>query len=378
MKKHSVWQKIQAVLCFVVLLCVLAPMALIAVSPATAVSLLTGALLDDAMSQAVAGITWMQRAVIGAGVLIGVLCALRMLMLMFSRPRRDSAGVSLTNATEGEIHISVPAVETLVSEGIRDVPGLSDVRMKVYDHRDSISIEMTMSARSDINIPETMMRLQTRIKDYVQESAGVEVRDVRLNVDRVVLADPVPALPAGRGGRRMGAAPQPADEQPAAHRGLFGRKGARQRAGAQQPEPQAPDDEAGSVSDFLRSYENGGEAEPAAPENPAEPVVADEPVPVAADEPVPVVADEPEAVSAEPEAAAGPEPVVADGPVETVAAEWSVAADAPADEDAAQPDEEMEAAGDAAGEPLVIGDTAEDMDARPDGDARGADRVIAL
>lgn len=372
MKKHSVWQKIQAVLCFVILLCVLAPMALIAVSPATAVSLLTGALLDDAMSQAVAGITWMQRAVIGAGVLIGVLCALRMLMLMFSRPRRDSAGVSLTNATEGEIHISVPAVETLVSEGIRDVPGLSDVRMKVYDHRDSISIEMTMSARSDINIPETMMRLQTRIKDYVQESAGVEVRDVRLNVDRVVLADPVPALPAGRGGRRMGAAPQPADEQPAAHRGLFGRKGARQRAGAQQPEAQAPADEAGSVSDFLRSYENGGEPETAAPESPAEPV--------AADEPVTVVADEPEAASVEPEAAAGPEPVMADEPVENVAAEWPVTADAPADEDAEQPDEEIAAVGDAAGEPLVIGDTAENMDAQPDGDARGADgnRVIAL
>lgn len=375
MKKHSVWQKIQAVMCFVILLCVLAPMALIAVSPSAAVSLLTGALLDDAMSQAVAGITWMQRAVIGAGVLIGVLCALRMLMLMFSRPRRDSAGVSLTNATEGEIHISVPAVETLVSEGIRDVPGLSDVRMKVYDHRDSISIEMTMSARSDINIPETMMRLQTRIKDYVQESAGVEVRDVRLNVDRVVLADPVPALPAGRGGRRMGAAPQPADEQPAAHRGLFGRKGARQRAGAQQPEPQATADEAGSVSDFLRSYENGGEPETAAPESPAEPV--------AADEPVTVVADEPEAASVEPEAAAGPEPVVADEPAAAAPVE-TVVADASADEDAAQPDDEIASAdeaapqAEAAGEPLVIGDTAENMDARPDGDARGADRVIAL
>ena len=375
MKKHSVWQKIQAVMCFVILLCVLAPMALIAVSPSAAVSLLTGALLDDAMSQAVAGITWMQRAVIGAGVLIGVLCALRMLMLMFSRPRRDSAGVSLTNATEGEIHISVPAVETLVCEGLRVVPGLSDVRMKVYDHRDSISIEMTMSARSDINIPETMMRLQTRIKDYVQESAGVEVRDVRLNVDRVVLADPVPALPAGRGGRRMGAAPQPADEQPAAHRGLFGRKGARQRAGAQQPEPQATADEAGSVSDFLRSYENGGEPETAAPESPAEPV--------AADEPVTVVADEPEAASVEPEAAAGPEPVVADEPAAAAPVE-TVVADASADEDAAQPDDEIASAdeaapqAEAAGEPLVIGDTAENMDARPDGDARGADRVIAL
>ncbi|MGN0742326.1 MAG: hypothetical protein ACI4L8_06735, partial [Candidatus Fimadaptatus sp.] len=177
-----------------------------------------------------------------------------------------------------------------------------------------------------------------------------------------------------------------ADEQPAAHRGLFGRKGARQRAGAQQPEAQAPAEEAGSVSDFLRSYENGGEAEPAAPQSPAEPVsadepvavVADEPVAVVADEPVPVVADEPAAVPVEPEAAVEAEPVVDDEPVETVVADWSVAADAPADEEAAQPDEELAAADEAAGEPLVIGDTAEDMDARPDEDARGADRVIAL
>ena len=88
------------------------------------------------------------------------------------------------------------------------MPGLSDVRMKVHDYGDSVTIEIAMSARSDINIPETMMRLQSRIKAYVQESAGIEVREVRLNVEKVVLADGIQALPAGRGMKRV-----PASEQ---------------------------------------------------------------------------------------------------------------------------------------------------------------------
>jgi uncharacterized alkaline shock family protein YloU len=212
MKKFSVWQKIQAILCFLVLLCVFAPLAFIAIQPGYASQLLTGILLDNVMGEAIVNITIIQRAIIGAFVLVGVLCSLRMLVIMMGKGKRDRAGVSMPNAPEGPIHISVPAVETLVSQGIRDVPGISDVRMKVSDYHDSISIELTMSARSDINIPETMMRLQSQIKSYVQENAGIEVRDVRLNVDKVLLADGIQALPAGRGNSKRAASKQEATQ----------------------------------------------------------------------------------------------------------------------------------------------------------------------
>ena len=71
----------------------------------------------------------------------------------------DATGRRIASECVGrpDTHL-VPAVETLVSQGIRDVPGLSDVRMKVHDYGDSVTIEIAMSARSDINIPETMMR----------------------------------------------------------------------------------------------------------------------------------------------------------------------------------------------------------------------------
>lgn len=217
MKKFSVWQKMQAILCFLVLLCVFAPLAFIAIQPVYASELLTGILLDNFMGAAIINITIIQRVIIGVFVLVGVLCSLRMLVIMMGKGKHDRAGVSMPNAPEGPIHISVPAVETLVSQGIRDVPGISDVRMKVSDYHDSISIELTMSARSDINIPETMMRLQSQIKSYVQENAGIEVRDVRLNVDKVILADGIQALPAGRGNSKRAASKQEtvqADYQP--------------------------------------------------------------------------------------------------------------------------------------------------------------------
>lgn len=347
MKKYSVWQKIQAVLCFLILLIALAPMALMAITPQFAANIFRGVLLDEAMSTSVGTMSVMQRAVLGGSTLIALLCALRLLVLIFSRGKRDRTGVELPNSPEGPIHISVPAVETLVSQGIKDVPGLSDVRMKVYDHRDAISIEITMSARSDINIPETMLELQTRIKSYVQESAGVDVRDVRLNVERVILADTIPALPAGRGGlfrKEQTVSDQPAqsytfkegedkpivethepipaqaeapkadaarsmddddDESEGGHKGWFGKRSHKKR----EDKPQTPvinavksDGDVGSVSDYLRRYETGEtEAQkPAdtasdAPEQP-ETVVSDAPDAVISDAPEAVVSDAPEAV----------------------------------------------------------------------------------
>lgn len=334
MKKFSIWQKMQAILCFLILLCVFAPLGWIAISPSTASTLLNGILLDAPMSAAVAEVTVMQRVIMGASVLVGVLCSLRMLVLMLGKGKKDRTGVSMPNTSEGAIHISVPAVETLVSQGIRDVPGLSDVRMKVHDYHDSISIEITMSARSDINIPETMMRLQSRIKAYVQESAGIEVREVRLNVDKVILADGgIPALPAGRM-KRAGSSEQeiakadykpqsftwkkdasepvvetkeetksepekPAEEpkpeakpeakseetQPAAvqsdkpvddddsdegRRGLFGRLGHKRHNEAKSEPTEAEHKPEEGVDEFIKRFENGVDSVPQAQQNAAE------------------------------------------------------------------------------------------------------------
>ena len=50
MKKFSIWQQMQAILCFLILLCVFAPLGWIAISPSTASTLLNGILLDAPMS----------------------------------------------------------------------------------------------------------------------------------------------------------------------------------------------------------------------------------------------------------------------------------------------------------------------------------------
>lgn len=256
MKKKSIWQRIQAIICFLLLLCVFASFGLLAVSPQTARRLveLTGIGQLAGLAAALDGFAFELRVLCGAGAALGLICSLRLLTLVFARGGRDRSGVALQNAAEGPIHISVPAVETLVSQGIRDMPGLSDVRMKVHDFGDSVSIDVAMSARSDINIPDTMLRLQSRIKEYVQESAGIDVREVRLNVEKVVLADGIQALPAGRGMKRAGSSaqaaspddkadePEPAAPQPASaldddddtdadwnRKGWFGRFGHKKR-----------------------------------------------------------------------------------------------------------------------------------------------------
>ena len=235
MKRITVWQKAQAIICFLIIACLFVPLAMIAVNPGSAANALDGRLIiDPAIKSAVESISLWQRIVCAGMVLLGVICLVKMLSLVFSRGKRRRTGVSLQNAAEGELHISVPAIETLISQGIRDVQGLSDIRMKVTEFAEYITIELTFNARADIDIPQTLMELQTRIKDYVEDAAGVEVREVRLNVDKVVLSEGIQALPSGDTAKP--AQDEDDGESAKAKHGLLNRRAAKAEQPAPQPE----------------------------------------------------------------------------------------------------------------------------------------------
>lgn len=91
---------------------------------------------------------------------------------------------SVKKETEwGQINISYSTIEQLANAASKKVNGIRDINIKVTEFENHIIINVLTSLISDVNIPTTTEELQKSIKDYVENFAGVRVKEVRVTID---------------------------------------------------------------------------------------------------------------------------------------------------------------------------------------------------
>ncbi len=117
---------------------------------------------------------------------VGLVVLLASLRLLLSGIKfKQSTETIIKNDDNGIISISFNAVENLVLKITRDVENVKDVRVKIRKHDDGISIFLNLVVTHDIIIPELTLELQKNVKNYIQSTAGIAVKDVRINVDNI-------------------------------------------------------------------------------------------------------------------------------------------------------------------------------------------------
>lgn len=87
----------------------------------------------------------------------------------------------------GEINISMETIEGMALKSAKTVHGLRDIKASAHQRNDGIIINMKAFALSDINIPQTAMNIQQRIKEHIETSTGVDVVKVKINIDNIAL-----------------------------------------------------------------------------------------------------------------------------------------------------------------------------------------------
>ena len=121
--------------------------------------------------------------------------SVRLIMLAFKRPpKKDRTSVSVQNTENGDVRVSIAAMDTLVRQAIGEEAGVSELHSAVENHEDSITVDINMTLESDVHIPNVTMMLQRRIKSFIEEYAGIAVRDVRVMIDKIVEVTPPPAV----------------------------------------------------------------------------------------------------------------------------------------------------------------------------------------
>ena len=99
------------------------------------------------------------------------------------RPRPREA---LSTATElGEVRTSLSAVEELARRTGLQVPGVREVRPRVWAGRDGIRLRVRAEVLPDHPIPDVAPQLQARLREAVEAIVGARVLEVRVVVERI-------------------------------------------------------------------------------------------------------------------------------------------------------------------------------------------------
>lgn len=129
-------------------------------------------------------------------VLIGLIgtafFAVSVRLIVFAFTRQGGGQPVVYETAVGEVRISLDAVENLVKKTARSIKGVRDVKAVITHDKDGLHAELVSTISPDVSIPEVSEEIQTTVRQYVKRVVGVEMAEVRLEVENI----------ANEGGRR--------------------------------------------------------------------------------------------------------------------------------------------------------------------------------
>ena len=119
--------------------------------------------------------------IIIAGILIfalGVYC-----MMVLFRHRGKSGKFIMQRTESGELAISLNALESMVQKCLETHKELSAETIELENDKGSLVVRIRGAVAGGISIPLTVDTLQQQIKQYVTACSGVEVKDIRVEIE---------------------------------------------------------------------------------------------------------------------------------------------------------------------------------------------------
>ena len=85
----------------------------------------------------------------------------------------------------GDIHISHEAIKNLVEKTARHTRGVRDVKVTVIRDGQGLKVSLKVVVSPEVHVPTVSAELQQRIHDYIKNTVGVELTDVRIFVENI-------------------------------------------------------------------------------------------------------------------------------------------------------------------------------------------------
>ena len=111
-------------------------------------------------------------------VLLGIYC-----MGMLFRHKKGKRGFVVQRTDGGELSISIKAIENLVQKCIDKHEELHVLSTSLENSRDGLVIKLRIGLANGVSIPLVVSALQKQIKQYITACTGVDVREVKVQVE---------------------------------------------------------------------------------------------------------------------------------------------------------------------------------------------------
>ena len=109
---------------------------------------------------------------------LGIYCA----AMLFRRPGRNDQYV-IQKTENGELEISLNTMENLIRKCLEQHPEINSDTVTLDNERDGLEIRIKGSVAGGVSIPLTVDTLQKQIKQYVTACSGVEVKNIRVQIE---------------------------------------------------------------------------------------------------------------------------------------------------------------------------------------------------
>ena len=127
-----------------------------------------------------------ENVILAAGSVLLLLALIFLSFGMRSVAKRMPSAV-LKDSEYGEVLISITALENMVLKVVQQTKGIKDIGRKVNHKPEGLFVKINVKAMPDISIPEIIGELQSKVKQYVEESTGLTVREVKVLVENIVV-----------------------------------------------------------------------------------------------------------------------------------------------------------------------------------------------
>ena len=123
---------------------------------------------------------WQRVIIIAAGLLLCLL-GLHGLWMLFRR--RSDKGFIVQRTDLGDMNIAMSALSSMVNKCVDQHQEISVKKIRIHKVRDGVIVDLKILLANGINIPLTVNVLQKQIKQYITSCSGVDVREVRVQID---------------------------------------------------------------------------------------------------------------------------------------------------------------------------------------------------
>jgi len=101
------------------------------------------------------------------------------------RNRGQAPSWAILQGEEGEVRLSMAAIDTLIQQAAGELRAVREVRTSFYPRNEGLGVYIRVVVAAEESIPELTAQLQKVVKEHVLRVAGISIEEVRVLVENV-------------------------------------------------------------------------------------------------------------------------------------------------------------------------------------------------